>query len=322
MIQIIDWERQATEALKSIARRQDLKAHVERTPALNGLLRRAAARYVAGATREEGIEAARRLLAKGYAVSLEYIGENTTDAAECEAAAGEMAALVGELGELGITARVSFDLSHIGLAADDGLAYEQLLRLTRHARELGIEPFVSMEESAKTGRILDVYKRAAISDSGIGITLQAHLNRTPGDLAGLEGIGGPIRIVKGAYQEPAEVAIGRSEALNERYLQLVEAALAQGRRVSVATHDEALIEAVIARGWASHGVEFELLYGIRPDLAGKLKASGYPVRVYVTYGEEWYLYLCHRIAEFPPNLYRALADVVGEAAVDSVSAYD
>lgn len=322
MYKATDWERQATEALKSIARRQDLKELVGRTPALNGLLRRAAARYVAGDARKDGLEAVRGLLAKGYAVSLEYIGENTADAAACEAAAGEMAGLVGELGELGIAARVSFDLSHIGLAVDDGLAFGQLMGLARQAREHGIELFVSMEESAKTDRILDVYKRAAIAEPGIGITLQAQLNRTPDDLAGLEGLGGPMRVVKGAYRESADMAIGRSEALNERYLRLVETALAQGRRVSVATHDEALIDAVIARGWAGQGLEFELLYGIRPDLAGKLKASGYPVRVYVTYGEEWYLYLCHRIAEFPPNLYRALADVAGEAAVDSVSAYD
>ncbi|TYP78155.1 proline dehydrogenase family protein [Paenibacillus methanolicus] len=321
MNQTVDWERQATEALKRIARRQDLKAHVERTPALNGLLSRAAARYVAGASRKDGIEAGRRLLAQEYAISLEYIGENTTDAEACMAAAEEMAALIAELGELGAAARASFDLSHIGLAVDDELAFAQLLRLSRQARETGIEPFVSMEESAKTDRILAVYKRAAAEEPGIGITLQAYLNRTPGDLAGLAGIGGPVRLVKGAYEEPREAAIGRSAALNERYLSLVESALAQGRRVSVATHDEALIEAIVSRGWARHRLEFELLYGIRPDLAGKLKASGYPVRVYAIYGEEWYLYLCHRLAEFPPNLYRAIADIAGGAAADPMSEY-
>ncbi|MFC4104102.1 proline dehydrogenase family protein [Paenibacillus xanthanilyticus] len=322
MNRIIEWECQAADALKSIARRQDLKAQVERTPALNGLLRRAAARYVAGDSREDGIEAGRRLLGQEYAISLEYIGENTQDAEACEAAAEELAALVGELWRLGMAARVSFDLSHIGLAADDELAVAQLLGLARRARGTGIELFVSMEESAKTDRILAVYKRAAAEEPGIGITLQAYLNRTPGDLAGLEGIGGPVRIVKGAYREPEEAAIGRSEALNERYLSLVEAALAQGRRVSVATHDETLIEAVAARGWIGQGLEFELLYGIRPDLAGRLKAIGYPVRVYITYGDEWYLYLCHRIAEFPPNLYRAIADIAGGTAADPLSEYE
>ncbi|MGO4542193.1 proline dehydrogenase family protein [Paenibacillus sp. 2TAB19] len=306
-------EKQFSAALKSIARRDDLKAYVERTPELYVLLQQAASRYVTGETRQEGVAASRRLAGEGYKLSIEYIGENTSDADECEAAAAEMKALIQDLGRAGLPARVSFDLSHIGLSLDKELAYSHLMDLAANANAVGaeIELFISMEESSKTEDILSVYTSAATTYSNLGITLQAHLNRTPQDLEALADSRRRVRIVKGAYQEPEDRAIHRSPALNERYLELVECAIRQGHHVSIATHDEAIVDEVLKNGWLSHGhAEFETLYGVRPELGSKLKADGHSVRIYLPYGHEWYLYLCHRIAEYPPNLYRAVIDIV------------
>ncbi|MFB9328673.1 proline dehydrogenase family protein [Paenibacillus aurantiacus] len=290
---------------------------------LYGLLKKAALQYVTGESRIDGLGAGQRLLAKGYAISLEYIGESTAHAEECEAAVEEITALIDDLGQKGGSARVSFDLSHIGLMLDTELAYTNLAQIAARAQVAELELFVSMEESAKTERILEVYKRAASRYPNIGITLQAHLHRTPDDLPALAALPGRIRIVKGAYQEAVEVAISRSEALNVRYLQLVEKALGDGHRVSIATHDERIIEEAIRRGLLTmRGAELEMLYGIRPELGGRLKSAGYPVRIYLTYGHEWYLYLCHRIAEYPPNLYRAVANMADSQRVDPVEAYD
>ncbi|MCR2803914.1 proline dehydrogenase family protein [Paenibacillus soyae] len=319
-----DVEQRFAATMKSLARRADLKEYVERTPAVYALLQRAAAKYVAGDRRAEALEAGIRLGEKDYAVSIEYIGENTADAAACEDAVREMGEIVRDLAERGMSGRVSFDLSHIGLMVDAELAYKGLVALAEQAEQAGIELFISMEEAAKTEEILAVYRRAAARYSNIGITLQAQLHRTVQDLNRLRSDAtGRVRLVKGAYQEPSGLSIPRSEELNERYLGLVEDAIEQGHRISIATHDEGIVDEVIRRGWARlPGVEFEMLYGIRPDLCSRLKQAAYPVRVYLTYGREWYLYLCHRIAEYPPNIYQAIVDIASEAQADSAAAYE
>ncbi|WP_054027534.1 proline dehydrogenase family protein [Bacillus sp. FJAT-28004] len=317
-----DLEKQFAAALKSIARRPDLKSYVEQTPQLNQMLRRAAARYVTGEARQDGVEAARELSVKGYAISLEYIGENTTVFSECEAAVKEMMTLIQDFGQNGISARVSFDLSHIGLSLDTELAYLHLMNLAEQAQRVGVELFISMEESSKTERILSIFERVVSIYPNVGITLQAQLKRTPQDLA---AIASPsrIRIVKGAYQESDDYSFPRSPALNDRYVELVESSIRQGHRVSIATHDEHIIEELCKREWVlSSNAEFEMLYGIRLDLSSMLKAAGHPVRIYLSYGHEWYLYLCHRIAEYPPNLFQAVIDTVSHEGVKPVQSYE
>lgn len=316
-------EQKFADAMKATARRLDLKDYIEQTPAIYRLLQRAAAKYVAGDHRQAGLEAGHRLIAKGYAVSIEYIGENTTDAQSCEAAVLEMEALIQELSERGIASRVSFDLSHIGLSVNEELAFKHLVSLAEKAQPAGIELFISMEESAKTEAILAIYRRAVAVYPNIGITLQAQLNRTVDHSTSLQASTNRIRLVKGAYQEPEQISIPRSDALNDRYLQLLESFIDSDARISIATHDEHIINEVIKRGWGNKtGVEFEMLYGIRPDLSSQLKQAGYPVRIYITYGHEWFLYLCHRIAEYPPNLYQAFIDITSQEPIDSIQHYE
>lgn len=319
MYQHSELEQQLTAALKSIARRQDLKAYVEHTPELNRILRQAAFRYIAGDSLQDSITAGTKLVGRGYSLSIEYIGENTPSAAECEQAATEMNALIQALKLAGIPARVSFDLSHIGLSISKSLANSYIIDLARQAAGTDIELFISMEESGKTDDILSVFRQASSVYSGIGITLQAHLLRTPDDLAALTSPS-RVRIVKGAYQEPNSLAIARSPELNQRYLQLVEKAIHKGHQVSIATHDEVIINSIMECEWLDNNqakAEIEMLYGIRPDLANRLQSAGKPVRIYVPYGQEWYLYLCHRIAEYPPNLYQAVIDMVSKQEMNN-----
>lgn len=302
---------EAAAALKSIARRPDVKSSVEQNPQLYQLLQRAAARYMTGDHQAQALEVAQILSDNGYAVSLEYIGENTKTLAECEHATAELATLIAAMGQQGMSGRVSFDLSHIGLLLDVELALKHLLELGKLAQPLGIELFISMEESAKTDDILHIYQKAAAIYPLIGITLQAHLHRTIQDAAEVLSAGAHVRLVKGAYEEPSDIALSRSAELDVRYVELFRLAVERGCRISLATHDESLITSLLEIDWRNAAaVEFELLYGIRPELCVQLRQQGQPVRVYITYGQEWYLYLCHRIAEYPPNLFQALIDMV------------
>jgi len=304
-------EKDFSTALKSVARNLEMKQYIQRSPELYPLFLRAAQRFVTGEGRKEGLDVGELLMGKGYAISLEYIGENTTNADECRLAVQEFKGLIQECGQRGMASRISLDLSHIGLSIEPELAYEHLLQLAQEAKKYGLSMMLSMEESAKTDRILSIYKKAVVDYPNIGITLQAQLHRTPQDLSELLGYPGAIRLVKGAYQESDDCYTPRSEELNKRYLEFVDRCVLAGHPVSIATHDEEVVRQIAGRDYFRQAwVEAEMLYGIRPDLGKQLKESGYPVRIYLTYGAEWYLYLCHRIAEFPPNLYAAITDMI------------
>jgi len=304
-------EQQFAEALKSAARRQDVKQHLKQSPLLYGLVSRAARRFVTGDAMQDVLDAAARLESRAYLVSLEFIGENVTSLTECRQAVQQFRELIRSAGAMGRPGRISLDLSHIGLSIDSELASQHLQELAQEAGLNGCTLMISMEESAKTDSILALYKEAASRYPQIGITLQAHLYRAPGDLEELLPLQGSLRIVKGAYQEPALQAMPRSEALNERFAALVRRCIQAKRFVSAATHDEPLIEKLVQEGLLhSEHAELEMLYGIRPELSGRMKEAGLPVRIYLTYGEAWYLYLCHRLAEHPPNIYTAVTDMI------------
>ncbi len=217
---------------------------------------------------------------------------------------------------------VSFDLSHIGLSVDPETAYNHLLELAKKANLYGVTLMISMEESSKTDDILDIYKKTTKQYPNVGITIQAHLYRSNNDIQELVHYPGKIRVVKGAYQETADAAMSRSKELNNCYLKLVEQLIEANHPVSIATHDEMLIQEMEKRQYLNHpNVEMEMLYGIRPDLLRDLKSKGYNCKVYLTYGKEWYLYLCHRVAEYPENLYRAVTDMINPSLTERSRSY-
>ncbi len=315
-------EVQAAHALRSIARKESMKSYVQQSSELYPLLLRAAKRFISGESREEGIAAAQELNAKGYGVSLEYIGENVAEKEECHKAKDELLLLIEELGSLSMKQVVSFDLSHIGLLIHREAAYAHAVELAERAKKYGMTLMISMEESAKTDDILWVYKKIVEKYSHVGITIQAHLHRSVNDMKELLCLPGKIRIVKGAFQEPTDTALPRSEELNTRYLMLVEQAIKANHPISIATHDEELMKEMKRRQYVSHPhVEVEMLYGVRPDLLRDVKNEGHDCRVYITYGTDWYLYLCHRIAEYPENIYRALVDMTQPSAAEGSTFY-
>ncbi|MEJ8548867.1 proline dehydrogenase family protein, partial [Brevibacillus borstelensis] len=202
---------------------------------------------------------------------------------------------------------------------DEKLALEHAKELARCAEQYGQYLMISMEELAKTSAIYRVYEQLASRMDNVGITVQAHLHRTHDDLPRLIALPGKIRLVKGAFKEAPEVALPRSAELRERYLTLAEQIVRHGHPISIATHDEQIVKAALEREYLDHArAELEMLYGVREEAARELLAKGTAIRLCFTYGNEWYLYLCHRLAEHPPNLYRAFADMLepGRAGVE------
>ncbi|WP_042144305.1 proline dehydrogenase family protein [Paucisalibacillus sp. EB02] len=313
---MVNEEKRLSNALKSIARNQEIKAYLQNSKELFTLLMKGANRFVAGTTRTEGIERATYLYNKGYQISLEFIGENTTSEHECKSAKKEFEELIKELGANQIKGTVSFDLSHIGMMITDSLAYSHLEELARVAQENEIQLMISMEESQKTNKILSIYRDISRLYANVGITLQVHLNRSLTDLKELLQMPGRIRLVKGAYQEPEGIFIPRSEELNKRYIEFVSMCVESDHPLSIATHDENLLLDLNAKGYLqSQNVEVEMLDGVRSDLLKTLKEDDIPSKVYVTYGTEWYLYLVHRISEYPPNVYTLISDILEQGDV-------
>jgi len=302
------------QALKAAARDERLKYAVQQSTELYPLLWKAAKRYVTGEKREDAIAAARNYLNDNYNISIEYIGENTTNLRDCQRAKDELLQVIEEMGILSLKQTVSFDLSHIGLSINAEIAYKHLEELTQKAQRYGITLMISMEESSKTSDIITLYKKIATKYTNVGITLQVHLYRTKIDLQELMQYPGKIRLVKGAFQESVDIAMIRSEELNKHYLDYVDQLVNANHPLSIATHDEMLIQEIERRQYLDNSnVEVEMLYGVRPTLLNELRRKDYRCRVYLTYGNEWYLYLCHRIAEHPENLYLAVTDIINES---------
>lgn len=319
---MINPEVQVSQALKSIARNEHIKSYIQKSNELYPLLLQAAQRFVTGEHKKDGIVTAKELISRGYFISLEYIGENTTDLEECRKAKNEFLNLIEEMGSLSMKQTISLDLSHIGLAVNSETAYIQLLEMAKKANLYGITLMISMEESSKTSDILDIYKKTTEQYPNVGVTIQAHLYRSYNDIQELIHYPGKIRVVKGAYQEPVDIAMSRSKELNNRYLKLVQQLIEADHSVSIATHDEMLIQEMEHRQYLNQPhVEMEMLYGVRPDLLRNLKRKEYNCKVYLTYGKEWYLYLCHRIAEYPENLYSVVTDIINPSLAERSKSY-
>lgn len=304
-------ENRFSNALKSIARNQEIKSYLQNSKELFPLLLKGANRFVAGETRAEGITRVTDLYNQGYQVSLEFIGENTTSEEECRHAKNEFKELIKELRNNQIRGTVSFDLSHIGMMISNSLAYSHLEELAIAAQENNVQLMISMEESGKIDNILSVYKDISKLYSNVGITLQVHLHRSLLDLKELLQMPGRIRLVKGAYQESEGIFIPRSEELNKRFIEFVGYCMEKKHPISIASHDENLLMSLREMGYLySSNTEVEMLDGVRSDLLKTFKEDNIQSKIYVTYGTEWYLYLAHRIAEYPPNIYTFISDII------------
>ena len=281
-------------------------------------MRRAVRRFMPGETMAEALTAAEALDAQGIAAVYTRLGENLTQMAQADAVAAHYHALIEEIAGRQMGGQISPKLTQLGLDLDPEATYGHCESLARHAHAVGSRFWIDMEDSSYVDPTLDLYVRLLGAQPGVGVCLQAYLRRTPADVERLRPLGPAIRLVKGAYDEPAELALRAKRDVDAAYRELSLAMLpdaAAGRlTLGLGTHDVELVEEIARAGDdAGHGrdaFEVQMLYGIRADQQRRLRADGYRVRVLIAYGEYWYPWYVRRLAERPANVWFALRQLL------------
>jgi proline dehydrogenase len=296
----------AQKALLAASRRPALRRMVIGTP----VTRRVVDRFVAGETLPDALVAVRALTVRGIAVTLDHLGEDVTDRAEAQRSRDAYLALLEGLAplRLGRAAEVSVKLSAFGqaLPGGDDVALHLVRPVVEAATAQGTTVTLDMEESRTVDSTLAVLAELRREHPGTGAVLQAMLHRSEDDARALAVPGSRVRLVKGAYREPASAAHQDKAAVDAAYRRCLEVLVRGGGYPMAGTHDPALIarmlDLVAATGRTPDSYEFQLLYGIRPDEQVRLAAAGHTVRAYVPYGADWYGYFMRRLAERPANL--------------------
>ena len=278
------------------------------------------ARYVPGETTADGVRAAAELVAKGLAVTLDFLGEDTTDAARAEATVSAYVEILDQLSAHGLarSAEVSVKLTAVGLALPDGedVAFDHARSICAAARSAGTTVTLDMEDHTKTDATLGILRELRKDYPETGAVLQAYLHRTEDDCRMLAYEGSRVRLCKGAYNEPESVAFQSKVDVDKSYVRCLKVLLAGHGYPMIATHDPRMIQiaqTVVAREGRLKGTyEYQMLFGIRPLEQQRLAEAGETVRVYVPYGTEWYGYLMRRLAERPRNLSFFLTSLVSK----------
>jgi proline dehydrogenase len=276
-----------------------------------------ARRFIAGETVEDAIAAVRRLDAQGLHHTLDHLGESVTSLEGTEACTREYLSLIEDVARAGIERNISIKLTQLGLDVDRALCLENLGRILAAGDRHQFFVRIDMESSAYTEVTLSIFESVwRLGHHNVGVVLQSCLYRTEKDLERVTALGARIRLVKGAYREPKEVAFQRKADVDAAYVALAKRLLLDGTYPAIATHDETII-AEVKRFTASHGIttdryEFQMLYGIRRDLQAGLVAQGYRVRVYVPFGREWFPYFMRRLGERPANVGFVLRSLLSE----------
>ena len=269
--------------------------------------RRLASRFVAGLTVEDAVAACRRVNAEGIAVSLDSLGESVADEGEAHAAAEVYHRVLDAIAADGLNANVSLKLTQMGMDVRPELAEEIVSGIVEHAASAGSFVRIDMENSAYTEATIALTERLHARFPGtVGTVLQAYLYRTESDAERLLEQGIRIRLCKGAYKEPAEVAFPRKAEVDANYVKLMKRMVTSGVFCGIATHDEAIVGEMLRFVQENHvsraAFEFQMLYGVRRDLQRRLARDGFGVRVYVPFGTAWYPYFMRRLAERPANV--------------------
>lgn len=272
-----------------------------------------ASRFVSGESREDAINASRTLNQKGMQVTVDFLGESVTDPSEARAARDEILRLLDRIHETGVGASVSVKLSQLGLKLDPVLAHDNVEVIMERAQKYGNFVRIDMEESAVVDITLDIYRRLrAEGYTNTGVVIQAYLYRSEADVRRLVSEGIPIRLCKGAYMEPPDVAFPDKKDVDDNFVRLSGILLETVARdrsyfAAIATHDDRMIaatnEIALRLGLPPDAFEFQMLYGIARERQESLVRDGYRLRVYVPYGTAWYPYFMRRLAERPANLW-------------------
>ena len=281
-------------------------------------MRRAVRRFMPGETLESALDAAVPLEAAGIGTMYTKLGENLESIAEADAVADHYIAVLDAIKERGFAGEISVKPTQLGLDLDEDRALAHVTRLAAHAATTGSYVWIDMEGSAYTETTMRLYERVRAVEPRTGICLQAYLRRTASDIERLRPLDPAIRLVKGAYDEPASIAFRGKREVDASYHDLAVAFLTEGRgrpiRLGLGTHDVALIEriaaAVAPAGIGRDGFEIEMLYGIRTGEQFRLARDGYRVQTLIAYGDAWYPWYMRRLAERPANVTFAIRSLL------------
>jgi proline dehydrogenase len=276
------------------------------------LARQMAERFVAGETADDVIKEIRTLNAEKITATVDHLGEHVKTSNDAVRSMEGYLLILDKMAKSGVEANVSLKLTQLGLDVDEALCLDQMRKILARANEHRIFIRMDMESSFYTDRTLAICRRLhrEFGPDRVGVVLQAYLYRSENDLHALISDRIRVRLCKGAYREPQEIAYPNKKDVDANYVRLMRVLLdnaANGVYHAIATHDEKMIQAAVEYAARRHVApaqfEFQMLYGIRRDLQRRLIAEGYRVRVYVPYGTEWYPYLMRRLAERPANLW-------------------
>jgi proline dehydrogenase len=299
-------------ALLGASRNNRVRRIVETAP----VSRQVVKRFVAGESTADAVAATAAIVDSGRCVSLDHLGEDTTEVGHAEATTKAYVALLEQLTEAGLAhaAEVSVKLSAIGQTLDRSLAVDNARRICDAAAVAGTTVTLDMEDHTTTDATLEVLRELRGDFPWVGAVLQTYLHRTEADCRDLAYAGSRVRLCKGAYREPESVAFQHRDDVDQSYRRCLRVLMEGDGYPMVATHDPALVataESLIRQtGRSDATYEFQMLYGIRPLEQQRLAAQRRTVRVYVPYGDQWYGYLMRRLAERPANIgffLRALA---------------
>lgn len=292
------------------------KPRVERFVREGALTRKVVTRFVAGDQLDDAIAAIKDLNARGIGGILDLLGEGVQDPDGAAQAADEYRRSISRIADTGVDTTVAVKPSQLGLVFDRDSCLQHMRTLVDDAKRAGTGVEIDMEQSRDVDDTLHIYRTLRSEGADVRVAMQAYLRRTAIDLERLTDVGAKVRLVKGAYAEPDDVAFQRRAEIDSQYRYLIDRLFESGIDPAIATHDGELLrhaQTAAARTEAGRGgFEIQMLYGIRRDLQDRLAAGGYRVRVYVPYGSDWYPYLMRRMAERPANLRFFLRSLVGK----------
>jgi proline dehydrogenase len=272
-----------------------------------GVTRRVVDRFVSGEELEDALNAVKKVNSEGAIATLDHLGEEVSDPGEAIAATEVYLNALDQIKDNGVDANVSVKPTQVGLKIDKKLCEQNFAKIIERAKKQDNLVRVDIEGSDCTQDTLEVFKTLRKKYDNVGIVFQSYLYRTERDIDEVLKLGGRIRLCKGAYKEPREIAFPKKQQVDENFLKLMQKMLLSGLYHGIATHDEKLIEKTKQFAQKNNipkdRFEFQLLYGIRSELGRKLINEGYNVRIYIPFGREWYPYFMRRLAERPANLF-------------------
>ncbi len=280
------------------------------------LTRPLVSRFVAGEQIDQAISAVQQLNIRGMQATLDFLGESVHTAEAAGTAALQYIALLHAINRAAVDSNASLKLTQMGLDIDAALCQRNVERIVAQAQAFNNFVRIDMEASNYTQQTLDIFQAIYAKYKNVGIVIQAYLFRSEEDIHMLNGLGARVRLCKGAYNEPADVAFPQKTDTDHNFIKLMQLLLSEGNYPGIATHDEKMINATMdyarRHGISAEHFEFQMLYGVRRDLQARIIRDGYRLRIYVPYGEEWYPYLMRRMAERPANLVFILSGVLRE----------